>query len=145
MASLNTATCINPTKSEPETTNSRRAVHARGARCSSSIFSQADTKRIHLPRLPHAGLQCPADRAMPDRGTVPESEFSANSFRFKVGKLRWLRFYLPTPIDPGGTLEQTFKTRFHYRLRRLLRSRHHRALGCGPAKEELDSTCAEDL
>src|SRR6266478_1904960 len=129
MASLSTATCINPTRSEPETTSSHRAVRARGARCWSSIFSQANAKRIHLPRVPQVGLQCPGARGMLDGGTVPESEFSANSFRFKVGKLRWLRFCVPNPIDSGGTLEQTRKTRFHHRLRRLLRSRHHRALG----------------
>jgi hypothetical protein len=92
-------------------------------------LASADTKRIYLPHLPRAGLLCLAGRAMPDRATVPESEFSTNSFRFKVEKLRWLRFCLPTPIDPGGTLEQIVKTRFHQRLQRLLRSRHHRALG----------------
>src|ERR1700730_12875882 len=145
MASLNTATCINPTSSEPETTSLRRAVRARGARCLSSIFRRADAKCIHLARVPQVGLQCPVARGMLDRGTMPESEFSANSWRLKVEKLPWLRFYLPTPIDPGGTLEQIFKTRFHYCLRRLLRSRHHRALGRGPAEEELDATYAEDL
>src|ERR1700674_487691 len=145
MASLSTATCINPTKNEPETTSSRRAVRARGARCLSSIFSQADAKRIHLPRLPQVGFQCPVAGATPGRGTLPESEFSANSFRFKVGKLAWLRICLPTPIDSGGTLEQTHKTRFHHRHRRLLRSRYHGALGRGPAEEELDATRAEDL
>src|ERR1700682_942884 len=145
MASPSTATCINPTNSEPETTSLRRAVRARGARCLSSIFRRADAKCIHLSRLPHVGLLCPAGWATLDQGTMPEPEFSANSWRFKVEKLLWLRFYLPTPIDPGGTLEQIFKTCFHYCLRRLLRCWQHRALGRGSAEEELDSTCAEDL
>src|SRR5437762_1585990 len=80
-----------------------------------------------------------------DRRSAPERRFSANSFRFKVGNLRWHSLLLLTPILSGGNHDKVCETPIRHRPRRLLCSRQHDALGGGRAEEELDSTSPEDL